>query len=298
MTAEQNADATEAKESGPPEAETPDSGAADKDTAEESTDLATQLSERTADLQRITAEYHNYRKRVERDKSLAAEQTTATVVAGLLPVLDDIDRAREHGDLEGPFATVSEQLLNALIKLGLEVFGEKGDPFDPAVHEAVAHMVSPEVTETSCIDVMRRGYRLGERLLRPAMVAVAEPAEAETAETGKTEAVAEDAELSAETEEAVEAETEAKAEAEAEAAVEAEVEVEELAETKDEDATPNLDADVPSDEEQVKAEQVEDAVAEAAESDAEAGSEAVDEEKPESEKDKSAPDDTKKTENE
>lgn len=140
-----------------------------------SADLAKTLEERTADLQRVTAEYHNYRKRVERDKAAAADAVTASVVAGLLPVLDDIDRARDHDDLVGPFGTVAESLISALTKLGLEVFGTKGDPFDPVVHEAVAHMHSAEVTEASCIDVLRRGYRIGDRLLRPAMVAVAEP---------------------------------------------------------------------------------------------------------------------------
>ncbi|CAM3283247.1 hypothetical protein STSO111631_11975 [Stackebrandtia soli] len=140
-------------------------------------ELAEALDERTRDLQRITAEYHNYRKRVERDKAAAAEAVTATVIGGLLPVLDDIDRARDHGDLVGGFASVADQLLGTLSKLGLEVFGAKGDPFDPAIHEAVAHMHSSEVTETSCIDVMRRGYRIGDRLIRPAMVAVAEPTE-------------------------------------------------------------------------------------------------------------------------
>jgi molecular chaperone GrpE len=171
--------------------------------AEPKGDVATQLAERTADLQRITAEYHNYRKRVERDRQLASEQVTGAVLAGLLPVLDDIDRAREHGDLEGPFATVAEQLINSLVKLGLEVFGEKGDVFDPMVHEAVAHMHSADVTEPSCIDVMRRGYRIGERLLRPAMVAVAEPADVEV-EPEPEPAVVE-SEVVAEEEETVEA---------------------------------------------------------------------------------------------
>lgn len=233
MTEEQNADAAKATET----AEETETGGADAAQPEAAGDLATQLSERTADLQRVTAEYHNYRKRVERDKAVAAEQVTATVVAGLLPILDDIDRAREHGDLEGPFATVAEQLLTALVKLGVEVFGEKGDPFDPMIHEAVAHMVSPEVTQTSCIDVMRRGYRIGDRLLRAAMVAVAEPAEAPAAD-GDSEPAATDVAVDPD--------------ADADAAT---------GETAE--PTPNLDADVPDDEEQLKAEQV----TEAAESD-------------------------------
>jgi molecular chaperone GrpE len=137
--------------------------------------LRNDLEERTRDLQRVTAEYANYRKRVDRDRGAAAEQTTGAVLSALLPVLDDIDRAREHGDLVGPFASVAESLIAALGKFGLVAFGEKGDPFDPTRHEAVAHQTSPDVTEPSCVEVMRRGYTLGERLLRPALVAVADP---------------------------------------------------------------------------------------------------------------------------
>jgi molecular chaperone GrpE len=137
--------------------------------------LRGELEERTHDLQRVTAEYANYRKRVDRDRGAAAEQTTGAVLTALLPVLDDIDRAREHGDLVGPFASVAESLTTVTGKLGLVAFGEKGDPFDPNRHEAVAHQTSADVTEPSCVEVMRRGYTLGERLLRPAMVAVADP---------------------------------------------------------------------------------------------------------------------------
>jgi len=133
------------------------------------------LDELTRDLQRVTAEYANYRKRVDRDRALTAEQATGAVLASLLPVLDDLDRARNHGDLVGPFASVADQLSAALGKFGLTAFGDVGDPFDPTVHEAVAHTSSPDVTETSCIEIMRRGYLLGERLLRPALVAVADP---------------------------------------------------------------------------------------------------------------------------
>ncbi len=138
-------------------------------------ELRSTLEERTADLQRITAEYANYRKRVERDRALAAESAVAMVLAALLPVLDDLDRARDHGDLTGPFASVAEQFTTITGKLGLTAFGAKGDVFDPKVHEAVAHQTSAEVTESTCVDVMRRGYLLGDRLLRPAMVAVADP---------------------------------------------------------------------------------------------------------------------------
>ncbi|BCL14990.1 nucleotide exchange factor GrpE [Micromonospora sagamiensis] len=137
--------------------------------------LRAELEERTRDLQRVSAEYANYRKRVERDRALVGEQATGAVLTALLPILDDLDRAREHGDLVGPFGTVAEQLTTALGKFGLTVFGEQGDPFDPTRHEAVAHQTSAEVSEPTCVQVMRRGYQLGERLLRPAMVAVADP---------------------------------------------------------------------------------------------------------------------------
>jgi molecular chaperone GrpE len=137
--------------------------------------LRGELDERTHDLQRVTAEYANYRKRVDRDRATAAELTTGAVLTSLLPVLDDIDRAREHGDLVGPFASVAESLIAVTGKLGLTVFGEKGDPFDPNRHEAVAHQTSADVTEPTCVEVMRRGYTLGERMLRPALVAVADP---------------------------------------------------------------------------------------------------------------------------
>jgi molecular chaperone GrpE len=147
----------------------------DKALGAELESLRSALEERTRDLQRVSAEYANYRKRVDRDRGLAAEQTTGTVLGVLLPVLDDLDRAREHGDLVGPFGSVAEQLVTSLGKFGLTGFGEKGDPFDPTRHEAVAHLTSADVTEPTCIDVMRRGYLLGDRLLRPALVAVADP---------------------------------------------------------------------------------------------------------------------------
>ncbi|WBB55884.1 nucleotide exchange factor GrpE [Verrucosispora sp. WMMD573] len=137
--------------------------------------LRAELDERTRDVQRVSAEYANYRKRVERDRGLVTEQATGSVLAALLPILDDLDRAREHGDLVGPFGSVAEQLITALGKFGLTPFGEQGDPFDPTRHEAVAHQTSADVTEPTCVQVMRRGYQVGERLLRPALVAVADP---------------------------------------------------------------------------------------------------------------------------
>ncbi len=133
------------------------------------------LEERTRDLQRVQAEFANYRRRVERDRIVVGEQAVGGVLAALLPVLDDIDRARSHGDLTGAFKAVADQLDAVLSKLGLESFGEPGDPFDPAVHEAVLHSESDEVGEPTATTVMRKGYRQGERLLRPAMVGVTDP---------------------------------------------------------------------------------------------------------------------------
>ncbi|MEP6696898.1 MAG: nucleotide exchange factor GrpE [Pseudonocardiales bacterium] len=138
-------------------------------------DLAQQLAERTADLQRLSAEYANYRRRVDRDRLASAEQAAAQVLSSLLPILDTIERARQHGDLTGAFAAVAEQLEATLDKIGLTTFGEPGDGFDPNRHEAVMHSTSPDVDQPTCVEVMRRGYSLGERLLRPAMVAVADP---------------------------------------------------------------------------------------------------------------------------
>ena len=137
--------------------------------------LRSELDERLRDLQRVTAEYANYRKRVDRDRAAVAEQATGMVATALLPILDDLDRAREHDDLVGPSAAMAEQLSAALAKFGLTAFGEPGDAFDPTRHEAVAHQTSAEVTEPSCVAVMRRGYLLGDRLLRAALVAVADP---------------------------------------------------------------------------------------------------------------------------
>jgi molecular chaperone GrpE len=164
----------------------PGAGRAGADRADEAARAAAdlkaaeqQLAERTADLQRVTAEYANYRKRVERDRAAVREQAVANVLSGLVPVLDDIGRAREHEELVGGFKSVAESLEAAVTKLGLESFGEDGEPFDPKVHEALMHSYSPDVTEPTCVKILQPGYRVGERILRPARVEVAEPGEAE-----------------------------------------------------------------------------------------------------------------------
>jgi len=138
-------------------------------------DLAVKLAERTADLQRVQAEYANYRKRVDRDRVAMRELALAGVLAELLPVLDNIGRAREHDELTGGFKAVADALESATAKLGLRTFGKAGEAFDPNVHEALMHAYSPEVTEPTCVQVLQPGYKVGERILRPARVAVAEP---------------------------------------------------------------------------------------------------------------------------
>jgi molecular chaperone GrpE len=134
-----------------------------------------ELGERTADLQRLQAEYVNYRRRVERDRAAVAESALGKVLTELLPVLDDIGRAREHGELEGGFRRVAESLENQLAKLGLEQFGTAGELFDPNVHEALMHVISPDVEEDTCVEILQPGYRLGDRILRVARVTVAQP---------------------------------------------------------------------------------------------------------------------------
>jgi molecular chaperone GrpE len=144
--------------------------------------LAAELAERTADLQRVQAEYATYRRRVARDREAVGEAALASVIIGLLPVLDDLDRARAHGEVTGGFALVADGLENTLAKLGLSRFGDAGEPFDPTVHEALTHGYSAEVSEPVCSEVFQPGYRVGERVLRPARVAVVEPEPAAPAE--------------------------------------------------------------------------------------------------------------------
>ncbi|WP_436492868.1 nucleotide exchange factor GrpE [Actinokineospora sp. HUAS TT18] len=131
-----------------------------------------QLDERTADLQRLQAEYANYRKRVDRDREVVATAAKGQVVTELLSVLDDIERAAAHGDLTGAFKAVAEKLAATLQKSGLEPFGHEGEPFDPSVHEAVQHNTSTEVDGPTVTGVLRRGYRFGDRVVRAALVAV------------------------------------------------------------------------------------------------------------------------------
>lgn len=131
------------------------------------------LAELTADLQRVHAEYANYRKRVERDRELIKTNAIGGVLGELLSALDDIDRARQHGELEGAFKSVGESLESTVTRLGLERFGNAGEAFDPNIHEALTHEASDEVSEPTVVAVYQPGYRYSDRVLRPARVAVA-----------------------------------------------------------------------------------------------------------------------------
>jgi molecular chaperone GrpE len=139
--------------------------------------LTEALAERTADLQRLQAEYVNYKRRVDRDREASRQVVIGSVLTELLQTLDDIGRAREAGELEGAFKAVAESVERVTEKLGLTKFGEVGDSFDPRIHEALLHNYSDEVDGPTATLVMQPGYRLGERILRPARVAVSEPTE-------------------------------------------------------------------------------------------------------------------------
>jgi len=133
-------------------------------------------SEHLADLQRLQAEYVNYRKRVDRDRAIASEVATARTIEALIPTLDDIAAAREHGELaEGPFSAIAAKLEAALAQLGWESFGAVGDTFDPALHEALLSQPSSDVSEPTITTVAQPGHRIGERVVRPARVIVAQP---------------------------------------------------------------------------------------------------------------------------
>ncbi|MBJ7353011.1 MAG: nucleotide exchange factor GrpE [Rhodococcus sp.] len=160
-----------------PQPDSVDEGTVDGDIVEDPRD--TQVAELTADLQRVSAEYANYRRRTDREKQTGAENAKASVVSQLLPVLDDLERARQHGDLEtGPLKAVADKLAGVFSNIGLTTFGAEGDAFDPAIHEAVSHEGdgSSPVVGT----LMRPGYKLGERVLRTAMVGVVDSAAQES----------------------------------------------------------------------------------------------------------------------
>jgi len=163
-----------------PSPETPDDGAPDAPLdlpSDETAALRAELAERVEDLQRLQAEYVNYRRRVDRDRLVARDLTVVAFIEGLLPVLDDIDSARNHGELaEGtPFAAIAEKLEGVLTRFGWERYGAKGESFDPNVHEALLHSHSAEVSEPTVSEVLQAGHRAGERIVRAARVAVVDP---------------------------------------------------------------------------------------------------------------------------
>ena len=159
------------------ELESPVEGAVAGDAISDELTLAQkQVSELTGDLQRLQAEYLNYKRRVDRDRELIRENATYAVLSPIVEVLDTIDRAREHGELEGGFKAVADQLERIVSNLGLSRVGEVGDAFDPTVHEALSHIgTDPEVEVTTCKVIAKAGYRIGDRVVRAAQVLVVDP---------------------------------------------------------------------------------------------------------------------------
>ena len=144
--------------------------------ADELTVTQMALAERTADLQRLQAEFVNYKRRVDRDRELIRENATYTALAPITEVLDTIDRAREHAPLEGGFKAVADQLERTVAAVGLTKFGAVGDAFDPTIHEALSHIgEDPEVAVTTCKVIAKAGYRIGDRVVRAAQVLVVDP---------------------------------------------------------------------------------------------------------------------------
>lgn len=171
LNAEQSAEAQAAEDESAPE-EGADSSTAEAEAIDPLNDTANPYLD---DLRRITAEYANYRKRTEANAVIETQRAKAAAVNPLLSVLDDLDRAEAHGDLEegSAFASIATKIRAALERMGVESFGEKGELFDPQVHEAIAQVPTPGTTESIVLDVIERGYRLGDVELRPAKVAVA-----------------------------------------------------------------------------------------------------------------------------
>jgi molecular chaperone GrpE len=130
----------------------------------------------TSDLQRLQAEYANYKKRVERDRAVAHESAVGAVLTELLALLDDVDRAEQHGELTGGFKAVADQLNSITARIGLEKYGTEGEAFDPQIHEALMHDESAEVAVATASKILQPGYKYKERILRPARVAVTDPA--------------------------------------------------------------------------------------------------------------------------
>jgi molecular chaperone GrpE len=151
-------------------------GSGDVELEDDLTAARRDLADLTSDLQRLQAEYVNYKRRVERDRDLVRQNATYAALAPIVDVLDTIDRAREHGDLDPGFQAVADQLERVVSKEGLARFGDVGDPFDPSLHEALSHIgQDPEVTVTTCKVIAKAGYRIGDRVVRAAQVLVVDP---------------------------------------------------------------------------------------------------------------------------
>lgn len=176
-----SADTADADAASAAEADVSEAGGVDKNghegnddsNSDDSNSIEAELAERTEDLQRVTAEYTNYRRRVERDRESVITGAKAEVAAGLLPILDDLEMAEQHGDLTGPLKSMSDKLQSVMASMKVEKFGEEGDEFDPTCHEAVQDTSSGD--DKVLATVLRRGYRLGDRVLRNAMVIIGDP---------------------------------------------------------------------------------------------------------------------------
>jgi molecular chaperone GrpE len=170
-------ESSHAEEAAEPAAE-PDAPTGDQSVDDEVAVARIEAAERLADLQRLQAEFVNYKRRVERDRELIRENATYAALAPIVEVLDTVDRAREHGDLDPGFQAVADQLERTVERLGLAKFGAAGDPFDPTIHEALSHIgEDPDVEVTTCKVVAKAGYRMGDRVVRAAQVLVVDPGE-------------------------------------------------------------------------------------------------------------------------
>lgn len=155
----------------------PGSAGAGHEPADELTQSHEQVAALTADLQRLQAEYVNYKRRVDRDRELVRQNATYTALTPIIEVLDTIDRAREHGPLDDGFRAVADQLETVVANQGLLKYGQPGDAFDPNRHEALSHLgEDPDVTATTCKVVVKAGYTIGDRVVRAAQVLVVDPA--------------------------------------------------------------------------------------------------------------------------
>jgi molecular chaperone GrpE len=168
-------EAEETEAAAPGSAPGTEAGAADQVAA-----LKAALADRTNDIKRVQAEYVNYKRRVERDREAVRELAVGGVLSELLPIVDDIGRAREHGELEGGFKAIADALERAVAAQGLVKFGKPGDEFDPRFHEALMHSHSADVTTTTCQNIISAGYLIGDRVVRPARVTVVDPEPAGT----------------------------------------------------------------------------------------------------------------------